>query len=209
MRVLLHICCGPCAIYPATFLRAQAHQVGGFFYNPNIQPYAEYRRRQDAVVTMSERLELDVIYHHDDDEEFSRRVSALPDRARQHELCWRLRLAETARVARDNGFEAFTTTLLASPYQDIEAIGRIGRQVAAAAGTDFLFHNFRRGFPDSHRRSKEWELYRQNYCGCAYSQKESAAARAKKTKQTGPTQVSHGHEPAREGRGPAAVGRDR
>jgi len=191
MRVFLHICCGPCAIYPATFLRAQGLQVGGFFYNPNIHPHAEYLRRYEAVVTMSERLELDVIYPPYDDEEFSRRVDARTDRTRQHELCWRLRLTETARVARENGIEAFTTTLLASPYQDIEAIGRIGREVAAAAGVDFLFHNFRRGFSDSHRQSREWHFYHQNYCGCAASEKESAAARAKKMRQTGQTRVSY------------------
>ncbi len=180
MKVLLHICCGPCAITPATFLRGQGHQVSGFFYNPNIHPYAEYRRRYEAVVTVSERLEFDVIHPRYDDGEFLRRVAALEDRGRQHEACWRLRLEETARVARDNGIEAFTTTLLSSPYQDIEAIGRIGRQAGEEAGAAFLFHNFRRGFADSHRQSKEWQLYHQNYCGCLTSEQESAASRAQK-----------------------------
>ena len=179
MRVLLHICCGPCAITPATFLRGQGHQVSGFFYNPNIHPYDEYRRRYEAVVTMAERLELDVIHHRYDDGELLRRVGALA-RGRQHEVCWRIRLEETARVARDSGFEGLTTTLLASPYQDIEAIGRIGREAGEEAGVAFLFHNFRRGFADSHRQSKEWRLYHQNYCGCLTSEQESAASRAPK-----------------------------
>jgi predicted adenine nucleotide alpha hydrolase (AANH) superfamily ATPase len=179
MRVLLHICCGPCAIYPATFLREQNHQVSGFFYNPNIHPYAEYRRRYEAVVAMSERLDLDVIFHRYDFEDFLRRVSPLEDRGQQHEQCWRMRLAETARVAHEQKIEAFTTTLLASPYQDIEAIGRLGREIGAAAGVDFIFQNFRKGFADAHRQSREWKLYHQDYCGCLYSEKESADARAK------------------------------
>jgi len=175
MRVLLHICCGPCAIYPATFLRGQGHQVSGFFYNPNIQPYDEYRRRYGAVVTVAERLELEVIHHRYDESEFMRSVAVLEDRGQQHEACWRLRLERTARVAHDNGFEAYTTTLLASPYQDIEAIGRIGHEAGAAAGVAFLVHNFRKGFADSHRQSKEWHLYHQNYCGCAASAQERAS----------------------------------
>jgi len=181
MRVLLHICCGPCAVYPADFLRGQGHQVSGFFYNPNIHPYEEYRRRYEAVVTVGERLKLDVIHHRYDAEEFERRVAPLEDRGRQHEACWRLRLEATARVARDNGMEAFTTTLLASPYQDIAAIGRIGRAAGEEAGLVFLEENFRRGFADSHRQSKEWHLYHQNYCGCAASAQESAAARKRKS----------------------------
>ncbi len=181
MRVLLHICCGPCAIYPATFLREQGHQVSGFFYNPNIQPYDEYRRRYEALVTVSERLGLDVIHHRCDDAEFVRRVAPLEERRRQHEACWRIRLEATARAAREHGMEGFTTTLLVSPYQDIEAIGRIGREAGAEAGAVFLFDNFRRGFAESRRQAKEWRLYHQNYCGCLVSKQESDAARARKS----------------------------
>jgi len=179
MKVLLHICCGPCAIAPAHFLREQGHQVSGFFYNPNIHPYEEYQRRHAAVVAMGERMSLDVIHHRYDLEEFLRRVGGL-SRDRQHSLCWRIRLEETARTACVSGFDGFTTTLLSSPYQDIEEIGRLGAEVGRAEGAAFLFHNFRKGFAEGHRQSKEWQLYHQNYCGCAASEQESAAARAKK-----------------------------
>ncbi|MGE5279740.1 MAG: epoxyqueuosine reductase QueH [Deltaproteobacteria bacterium] len=180
MKVLLHICCGPCAVYPATSLRDQGHAVAGFFYNPNIQPYEEYGRRYEAVVAAAERLSLDVIYHRYDDQDFLRCVRAL-QRDRQHEACWRIRLEETARVARARGFEGFTTTLLSSPYQDIGAIGRIGGEIGASTGLTFLAQNFRQGFAEGHRLSREWKLYHQNYCGCAASEQESAAARAKKS----------------------------
>ena len=179
MRVFLHICCGPCAIAPVTFLRGQGHQVSGFFYNPNIHPCAEYQRRTAAVTAMGERLDLDVIYPRYDPEEFLGRVGGL-ERARQHALCWRIRLEETAREAHVHGFEGFTTTLLSSPYQDIEEIGRLGEEIGRTEGVIFLFRNFRKGFAEGHRQSKEWQLYHQNYCGCAVSEQESAAARTKK-----------------------------
>ena len=83
-------------------------------------------------------------------------------------------------MARIHGFEGFTTTLLSSPYQDIEEIGRLGVEVGRPEGVAFLMHNFRKGFAEGHRQSKEWQLYHQNYCGCAASEQESAGARAKK-----------------------------
>jgi epoxyqueuosine reductase len=174
MKALLHICCGPCAIYPAQVLRAEGIEVSGFFYNPNIHPYAEYQRRYAAVVEASARLNLDVIYHRYDLEDFLRQVCAVNDRREQHLLCWRIRLEEAARVAAAHGIQQFTTTLLSSPYQDVEAIGRLGKEIAAKEGLEFLCRNFRKGFAESHKLSKEWQLYHQNYCGCIFSEKESA-----------------------------------
>jgi predicted adenine nucleotide alpha hydrolase (AANH) superfamily ATPase len=177
MKTLLHICCGPCAVAPVESLRQEGFEVAGFFYNPNIHPYAEYRRRYQAVVAASERLGLGVVYHRYDFEDFLRQVCALPSRAEQHALCWRIRLEETARVARARGFENFTTTLLSSPYQDIETIGRMGEAIGRAVGVTFLVRPFRRVFADSHKKSKEWQLYHQDYCGCIFSEKEAIDAR--------------------------------
>ena len=183
MKTLLHICCGPCAVYPVESLRQEGLQVAGFFYNPNIHPYAEYQRRYQALVVASERLDLDVVYHRYDFENFLRQVSVLSDRLQQHALCWRIRLEETARVAKERGFESFTTTLLSSPYQDIEMISRMGEAIGRTHNVTFLVRPFRRGFADSHKKSKEWQLYHQDYCGCLFSEKESMDARDARQKK--------------------------
>lgn len=181
--VLLHICCGPCAISPVGVLEQQGYEVDGFFYNPNIHPFSEYKRRLEAVVGMSERLGLDVLYHRYDFEDFLRKMSAFHQRSEQHRFCWQVRLEETAKMAQAKGIGAFTTTLLSSPYQDIEQIKVLGRQSGAQYGLDFLDLDFRAVFSDSHKFSREWKLYHQNYCGCLYSEKESIEGRQKKGKK--------------------------
>jgi len=180
MKALLHICCGPCAIYPVQLLREDRFQVEGFFYNPNIHPFSEYKKRYEAVVTMSARMGLDTIIHRYDFQEFLRRISAVGDRREQHKLCWQMRLYETALVAKARGIACFTTTLLSSPYQDIEEIKILGEAIAKDAGVTFLAKDFRQGFAESHRISRDWQLYHQNYCGCLYSEKESIEQREKR-----------------------------
>ncbi len=186
MKALLHICCGPCAIGPVQALRAEGWDVDGFFYNPNIHPYSEYKLRYQAVVEAGDRLGLSVLYHRYDFEVFLQRLAQAPDRAGQHRLCWRIRLEETARVAGQHRIEAFTTTLLASPHQDIRAIAALGEEIAAAQGLKFLERDFRKGFAEARRVSKEWQLYHQDYCGCLYSEKESVESREAKRAREAP-----------------------
>ncbi|HAJ56711.1 MAG TPA: hypothetical protein DCL35_02950 [Candidatus Omnitrophica bacterium] len=181
-KVLLHICCGPCAISCVEALRQAGFETEGFFYNPNIHPFSEYLKRYEAVIAAGDRMRLSVIYHKYDFEKFLREVSCIENRQEQHRFCWRIRLEETARMAREKEIENFTTTLLSSPYQDIGQIKVLGAEVAAKYGLSFLPEDFRRGFAESHKRSKEWQLYHQNYCGCVYSEKESIEQREKKRK---------------------------
>lgn len=185
MKVFLHICCGPCAIYAAKVLRQEGFEVDGFFYNPNIHPFSEYMKRYEAVVAMGERLDLGVIRHTYDFERFLKEISKFTDREDQHRYCWRTRLEETARAAGDKEIPYFTTTLLASPYQDIDEIKRLGEEIASRFGLKFIVRDFRRGFSQSHQISKEWQLYHQNYCGCVYSEKESIEQREKKRNNKG------------------------
>ncbi len=173
MKILLHICCGPCAIYPVRILREEDFEVEGFFYNPNIHPYSEYIRRNEAAIAAGERLGLEVIHYRYDFENFLAEMSRCSSREEQHRLCWRIRLEETAKAAVRMGIGNFTTTLLSSPYQDIEEIKKLGDAIAAKEGLQFLSRNFRRGFAESHKISREWQLYHQNYCGCIYSEKEA------------------------------------
>ena len=185
MNVLLHICCGPCAITPVNLLRTEGHEVAGFFYNPNIHPFSEYRRRYEAVVVRNELFALDMLYHSYDFEEFMKKIVLLADRNKQHQLCWKIRLEETAKVAKKEGFKGFTTTLLSSPYQDIVYIAGLGQRIAQDNDLDFLNLNFRKGFAESHKISKDWRLYHQNYCGCLYSEKESLEQKLKKAAKDG------------------------
>ncbi len=183
MKALLHICCGPCAIFPVKSLREEGFDVEGFFYNPNIHPYSEYKKRVEAVIEASERMELNVIHHRYDFERFLRETSCISNRDEQHRFCWRIRLEETARFAKEKQIPYFTTTLLSSPYQDIEEIKTLGAQIAADLKLNFLARDFRSGFAESHKISKEWQLYHQNYCGCLYSEKESIEGRDKRDRR--------------------------
>lgn len=179
-RVLLHVCCGACAIHPVRVLRAEDMEVEGFFYNPNIHPYSEYLRRLEAVLEAGRRLDVIITAHKYDFEEFLRSIVDCDDRCEHHSRCWHMRLEETARAAKEKCFDAFTTTLLISPYQDIATIARQGEEIAGRYGVSFLARNFRRGFADSHRVSREWGLYHQNYCGCLYSEKEAIEGRQRR-----------------------------
>ncbi|ACX52723.1 protein of unknown function DUF208 [Ammonifex degensii KC4] len=171
MKVLLHICCGPCAIYPVKVLRAENLEVYGFFFNPNIHPYTEYQRRREALAQFAESVDLPVIYADDYPmEEFFRRVAYRE--ALRCRFCYHLRLERTAAVAKHGRFDYFTTTLLVSPFQKHELIKETAEAVAEAYGLPFLYRDFRPGFKEGVELSKELGLYRQQYCGCLYSEKE-------------------------------------
>jgi predicted adenine nucleotide alpha hydrolase (AANH) superfamily ATPase len=171
MKVLLHMCCANCAIYPLEELRSAQHEVTGFFFNHNIHPYQEYRKRLETVQQYAEICSLPMIYR---DayllEEFLAQVAADP--AARCNYCYRSRLEETAKHAAEQGFEAFTTSLLYSRYQQHETIASYGRQLAQDWGLTFIYDDYRRGWQQGIRTSKEMGLYRQQYCGCIYSEKD-------------------------------------
>jgi predicted adenine nucleotide alpha hydrolase (AANH) superfamily ATPase len=171
MKVLLHICCAPCTIYPLGELRGQGKSVTGFFFNHNIHPYQEYRRRLDTVREFAKAAELPVICREEYRlEEFLAAVAAEPaDRCR---YCYVSRLEEAAREAARGGFDAYTTSLLYSRYQQHDAIREAGERLGVKYGVPFHYDDYRRGWQEGIRRSKEMGLYRQQYCGCIYSEKE-------------------------------------
>jgi epoxyqueuosine reductase len=170
-KILLHICCGPCVIYPLRLLREEGHNVCGYFYNPNIHPFSEYKRRLDTLDTYAGGEKLGVtrenVYPL---EEFLRQVAFREEDRCGH--CYRLRLAGTARMAKKDGFAAFTTTLLYSRFQKHDLIRSIGDAVATAEGIPFLYRDFREGWSEGVRISKKLGMYRQQYCGCIYSEKD-------------------------------------
>jgi len=180
MKILLHICCAPCAVYPVQVLTGQEHYVHGFFYNPNIHPYQEFARRAQALEEFAATQELPLIWDRSYDLEGFLRQVVFREAARCR-FCYHLRLTAAARVARGGNFDAFTSTLLYSKYQKHELIREIGAQVAREVGLPFYYADFREGWRTGQEKSKEMGLYRQQYCGCIYSERERYERGGKKS----------------------------
>jgi epoxyqueuosine reductase len=171
MKILLHICCAPCAIYPVQEMRTGGMDVTGFFYNHNIHPYQEYQRRLETVRKYAALVELEVIYRDEYRlEEFLANVAANPDQRCLY--CYSSRLEIVASAAVELGFEAFTTSLLYSRYQKHDIIREMGVRIGEKYGIPFYYADFRIGWQEGITVSRRMELYRQQYCGCIYSEKE-------------------------------------
>ncbi|MDO3379206.1 epoxyqueuosine reductase QueH [Geoalkalibacter halelectricus] len=171
MNILLHICCANCAIYPLEVLRARNLRVHGYFFNHNIHPYQEYSRRLQAVRHWAAATNLDVTYRDEYRlEEFLAQVAAAPEK--RCDYCYRSRLEETARAAAEQGFAAFSTSLLYSRYQQHDHLRELGEQVGRRHGVKFHYDDFRVGWQQGIQASKALGLYRQQYCGCIYSEKD-------------------------------------
>lgn len=171
MDVFLHICCAPCTIAPLKALRGEGHAVSGFFHNPNIHPFLEFRKRIKAVRVFMESdpipVEIDETYGLD---EFIRRAYD-PVQATRCEKCYFMRLLRAAERARGR-FDAFSTTLLVSKDQDHERVRAVGERVAEETGVPFLYRDWRALRDEGHAEAKRRSLYRQAYCGCCWSEWE-------------------------------------
>jgi len=169
--VLLHVCCAHCAAYTAEYWRQQGYQVRAFWYNPNIHPCHEHQARLKAMQDLAEQtgLFLTVAGGYDFAEYFRRVAGDEGNRCRH---CFDLRLDRTASAAGEMGFQAFTSTLLISPYQQHDLLRELGHQVADKTGVAFLYADLRKRYSDSRRITKPLDLYRQQYCGCLYSEWE-------------------------------------
>lgn len=180
MNLLLHICCAPCLIYPLERLKSIGNSVEGVFYNPNIHPFSEYKNRKKAVEDLSLSLALTVKYPDYLPQDFFNKINLKELPPERCFLCWSLRLEKTAFLAKDNGFDAFTSTLLVSPYQDQEALKKIGNDIAKNIGIEFYYEDFRVGFKKAHEQAKTSGIYCQKYCGCIYSERERFDKTARK-----------------------------
>lgn len=187
MKILLHICCSNCAVYPFRILQAEGHNFTGFWFNPNIHPYQEYKLRLDSLKKLTDIWHIDTFYIEDyKPQDYFKMFKGLPDTdslntfekggqggiTERCRSCYRLRLEKTAKEAQKHGFDAFSTTLLISPYQDFEQIVIIGKELADKYNVLFYFRDFRPHFRDSKALAKELGLYRQKYCGCIFSREE-------------------------------------
>lgn len=185
MRLLLHICCGPCAIAPLRRLLDAGAEVTGLFLNPNIHPLMEYKRRRDGAADVCARLGVKLIVK---DAEYRPRdwFRAVAHReANRCFHCYHMRLERAVQIARRGNFDAFSTTLLYSKFQKHDMIADLGRDLAAGGGCAFHYADWRTGWKEGIDTSKQWGVYRQQYCGCLYSENERYADELKSPPGTG------------------------
>lgn len=173
MNVLLHICCGPCLAAFNSYFKAEGIEYSGFFYNPNIHPYAEFARRMATLKEYAGELGLEVIYDPQFDQMAWEKNFKNTPAEKRCAYCYARRLDRTAREAASRNFTHFTTTLLISPYQDHDFIVKTAEEAAKRHGVEFYYHDFRTMFREGQAMAREAGIYRQKYCGCIYSYRES------------------------------------
>ncbi len=167
----MHICCSNCAIYPITVVKHSGIDVKCLWFNPNIHPYTEYKNRLESVKRLQVLWDLDVTYIDCYGlREFLR--NTVCNEGKRCEYCYTVRLEEAAKRAKEINADAFSTTLLVSPYQNFDIILNIGRVMQERYDIEFYARDFRIGFKECRMLSKELGLYRQRYCGCIYSEME-------------------------------------
>jgi predicted adenine nucleotide alpha hydrolase (AANH) superfamily ATPase len=171
MKLLMHICCANCSLYPLKTLFSKGIDVKGLWINPNIHPYTEYQLRLESLQNLQKTWGLDIEYFDNYGlKKFLRAVVNKEDN--RCVICYSLRLEEVAKTAKKMGLDGFTTTLLVSPYQKFDMIIEVGKEMGKRYSIPFYFEDFRHGWKDSISLSKELGLYRQKYCGCVYSEME-------------------------------------
>lgn len=179
-ELLLHACCAPCS--SAVLERIANHfQVTIFYYNPNISDEEEYKKRIQEIKKFLQQFHtkykislMEGNYEPDKFYEIAKGLENAPERGPRCYKCYNLRLEETAKIAAINNFEYFCTTLTLSPHKNSSWINKIGEELNSKYNTTYLYSDFkkRNGYKRSIELSKEYNLYRQDYCGCIYSKKK-------------------------------------
>ena len=175
---MLHSCCGPCSSYVLEYL-TKFFDITLLFYGPNIQPREEYELRLEHQRKVIERIPVKIMECDYDGEDFDKAVQGLesePEGGARCTECFRLRIERTAALAAKHGFEWYCTTLSVSPHKDAQRINALGYELGERYGVKWLPSDFKKrgGYQRSIVLSKEMRLYRQEYCGCAYSLAEKS-----------------------------------
>ncbi len=171
MKTLLHICCAPCANQCIEVLRGDKFEVAGFWYNPNIHPFTEYRSRRNCLRDYPASINLPLIEKNDYAlRPFVRAVAG--DLEHRCSKCYEMRLFETAKQAAEGGFDSFTSSLFISPYQNHELMRHVAEQASAEYGVAFLYRDFRPYFRAGQDKAQALGFYMQKYCGCVFSEEE-------------------------------------
>lgn len=170
MKLLMHTCCAPCSVYCINSLKAEGIEPTLYWYNPNIHPYMEYKQRRDCLKEYASSIKVDAIF----EEEYGLNtfcknvINCLKTRCIDY--CYLVRLEQTAKYAKEHGYDTITTTLLVSPYQKHEELKKMLEQIAKKYDINFLYRDFRIGFREGQTKARELGLYMQKYCGCIFSE---------------------------------------
>ena len=179
-KILLHSCCGPCSSYVITFL-SNYFDITILYYNPNIYPQEEYNKRKEEQIKLINTLKtknkldyLDCDYENDIYNNAIIGYEKCQEGGSRCNICFNLRLEKTAKLAKENKFDYFSTTLTVSPHKNSKLINKIGEEISQQYNIKWLYSDFKKneGYKKSIELSKKYELYRQDYCGCIYSNEE-------------------------------------
>ena len=183
MKLLMHTCCAPCSVYCIESLRNEGIEPTLYWFNPNIHPYLEYKARRDTLKEYTQSIGVDAIFEDNYGlKEFCKNVvDDLENRCAKY--CYRVRLEQTAKYAKENGYDAFTTTLLVSPYQNNDLLIQVAEEIADKYGIKFLYRDFRPGFRDGQAEARSLGMYMQKYCGCVFSEEERYSKQIQKDKE--------------------------
>lgn len=181
MKILLHACCGPCSLEPVRLLAEEGHELTIAYINSNIHPADEYSRRLETLLEWARSQGIPVVEGKYDPKAWFATAGQVQKDKGPRELrcrtCYRGRLEEAARFAAENGFEGIATTLTVSPYQYTQVIAEELERACLPFGLQPVFRDYRPYYPEATKRSKGLGMYRQNYCGCAFSDKEAQEER--------------------------------
>ncbi len=181
MKTLLHICCAPCLVECLNQLRIENIEPVGFWYNPNIHPFTEYKARKNTLIDFAKDNNLELIVQNEYGlREFISNV--YPSYNDRCGYCYRSRLEVTAKYASENGYDSFSTTLLISPYQNHELICKTAYEMAQKYNVQFLYRDFREYFRTGQDKARQMGLYMQKYCGCIFSEEERYMKKKRQSK---------------------------
>ena len=177
-KLLLHSCCGPCSSYVITYLK-DYFDITILYYNPNIEPKEEYEKRKSVQLKLINELNISSLNFLDSEYENSKYHEKIKgfendlEGGNRCHLCYELRLEKCAKLAKDLGYEYFGTTLTVSPYKNVQVLNAIGEMLAKEYNVKWLYSDFKKkdGYKKSIQLSKEYDLYRQDYCGCLFSKR--------------------------------------
>lgn len=172
MKILLHTCCAPCSVYCIETLQKESFDITTYWYNPNIHPYMEYKNRFETFKQYMDMI--NVPYIAEDYyglNEFTKNVASSIE-TRCVDFCYKSRMEKTVKYAKENGYEAFSTTLLVSPYQKHEFLKKVCEDLAKEYDIEFIYRDFRVGFREGQKKARELGLYMQKYCGCVFSEED-------------------------------------
>ncbi len=178
MHIFLHVCCGPCSIAPVLRLKEQGHTVTGFFVNPNIHPLSEYLKRRDAMVQCAEQLNLKMLWNDEvwNVQTWTHIAANLQAQGQNRcSYCYESRFDICAQAAKAQGADVFSSSLLYSRYQNHQLIIDKAKEASIKHKINFYYDDFRQDWQKGIDISREFNLYRQNYCGCIYSEAERHA----------------------------------